>query len=59
MGRHKGEVIRKHTSTCVYCGAGINEGKNICSNCAIKIKLFRQIKSKVKEICEREHKYGS
>jgi predicted amidophosphoribosyltransferase len=48
------DKTKNYKDTCKYCGVGLKSGGEMCSNCREKLRLFRQIKRKVKEICERE-----
>lgn len=41
-------------SVCKYCGCGVGNQTEICSNCYMKLKLIRQIKKMVRDIVRRE-----
>jgi predicted amidophosphoribosyltransferase len=52
MGRARGKTKRIHKAVCQYCGAGVGDGKTICSHCRERQKLIKQMQQMIKDTKE-------
>jgi predicted amidophosphoribosyltransferase len=53
MGRKRGTKKRIHKAVCISCGAGVGEGKTICSNCRVRQKLIRTMQQMIRDTKEQ------